>query len=131
MNTINEAFVIAVHDEILKQTLVGRVGVHLDRLESVLGRISQQIYYNQIDNIFEIAAWYGIALAKGHAFVDGNKRTALAVMLTFLEIQGIDIQYNSGLDDLMVDIVESQQDHVVLANLVAEFLCELQTKDFY
>lgn len=52
-------------------------------------------------------------------------------MLTFLEIQGIDIQYDSGLDDLMVDIVESQQDHVVLANLVAEFLCELQTKDFY
>ena len=93
--------------------------------------VNQQIYYNQIDNIFEIAAWYGIALAKGHAFVDGNKRTALAVMLTFLEIQGIDIQYDSGLDDLMVDIVESQQDHVVLANLVAEFLCELQTKDFY
>ena len=131
MNTINEAFVIAVHDEILKQTLVGRAGVYLDRLESVLGRISQQIYYNQIDNIFEIAAWYGIALAKGHAFFVGNKRTALAVMLTFLEIQGIDIQYDSGLDDLMVDIVESQQDHVVLANLVAEFLCELQTKDFY
>ena len=131
MNTINEAFVIAVHDEILKQTLVGRAGVYLDRLESVLGRISQQIYYNQIDNIFEIAAWYGIALAKGHAFVDGNKRTALAVMLTFLEIQGIDIQYDSCFDDLMVDIVESQQDHVVLANLVAEFLCELQTKDFY
>ena len=125
MNTINEAFVIAVHDEILKQTLVGRAGVYLDRLESVLGRISQQIYYNQIDNIFEIAAWYGIALAKGHAFVDGNKRTGLAVMLTYLEIQGVTIQEQTGLDDLMVDIVESQEEHELLAKIVAEFLYEL------
>ena len=125
MNTINEAFVIAVHDEILKQTLVGRGGVHLDRLESVLGRISQQIYYNQIDNIFEIAAWYGIVLAKGHAFVDGNKRTGLAVMLTYLEIQGVTIQEQTGLDDLMVDIVESQEEHELLAKIVAEFLYEL------
>ena len=122
---ITSEFVIAVHDEILHQTQVGRAGVHLDRLESVLGRVEQHIYYRQLDNIFEIAAWYGIALSKGHAFVDGNKRTALAVMLTFLEIQGIDIKYNSGLDDLMVDIVESQYNHEILSNMVAEFLYEL------
>lgn len=125
MNAINIAFVVAVHDEILRQTGVGRGGVHLERLESVLGRISQQIYYNQIDNVYEMAAWYGIALAKGHAFVDGNKRTGLAVMLTFLEIQGIDIQYDSGLDDLMVDIVESTLPHEELADRVAEFLFQL------
>ena len=125
MNTINEAFVIAVHDEILKQTLVGRAGVYLDRLESVLGRISQQIYYNQIDNIFEIAAWYGIALAKGHAFVDGNKRTGLATMLTFLEIQGVTVKDDTGLDDLMVDIVESKDAHEVLALRVSDFLFEI------
>lgn len=125
MNAINIAFVVAVHDEILRQTGVGRGGVHLERLESVLGRISQQIYYNQIDNVYEMAAWYGIALAKGHAFVDGNKRTGLAVMLTFLEIQGIDIQYDSGLDDLMVDIVESTLPREELADRVAEFLFQL------
>ena len=115
MNNINTNFVIFVHDEILYQTKVGKAGVDLGRLESVLGRVDQQIYYNQIDNAFEIAAWYGVALAKGHAFVDGNKRTGLAVMLTFLEIQGIDIQYNTGLDDLMVDIVESKLPHETLA----------------
>ena len=125
MNPINEAFVIAVHDEILKQTLVGRAGVYLDRLESVLGRISQQIYYNQIDNIFEIAAWYGIVLAKGHAFVDGNKRTGLATMLTFLEIQGVTVKDDTGLDDLMVDIVESKDAHEVLALRVSDFLFEI------
>ncbi len=91
----------------------------------VLGRIYQQIYYTQIENIYEIAAWYGIALAKGHAFVDGNKRTGLATMLTFLEIQGVGIQYDTGLDDLMVEIVESQEAHEILAEHVAEFLYQL------
>lgn len=125
MNGINLAFVVAVHDEIIRQTGVGRCGVHLERLESVLGRIDQQIYYQNIENIYEIAAWYGIALAKGHAFIDGNKRTGLATMLTFLEMQGVDIQYDAGLDDLMVDIVESRLPHELLAEQVAEFLYEL------
>ena len=125
MNNINTNFVIFVHDEIMYQTKVGKTGVDLGRLESVLGRVDQQIYYNQIDNAFEIAAWYGVALAKGHAFVDGNKRTGLAVMLTYLEIQGVTIQEQTGLDDLMVDIVESQEEHELLAKIVAEFLYEL------
>lgn len=68
---------------------------------------------------------YGIAIAKGHAFVDGNKRTGLAVMLTFLEIQGVTIKEKTGLDDLMVDIVESQDDHNILAQKVSDFLYEL------
>jgi len=130
MSTINSTFVIAVHDEILRQTGVGREGGHLDKLESVLSRIDQQMYYNQVDDLYEIAAWYGIAISKGHAFVDGNKRTGLAVMLTFLEIQGVSIQDNTGLDDLMVDIVESQstctdvgnQEYSVDLNLIANYL---------
>ncbi|HQV24278.1 MAG TPA: type II toxin-antitoxin system death-on-curing family toxin [Acinetobacter sp.] len=92
MSLINSTFVIAVHDEILKQTGVGREGCHVERLESVLSRIEQQMYYNNVGDLFEISAWFGIAIAKGHAFVDGNKRTGLAVMLTFLEIQGVSVK---------------------------------------
>lgn len=125
MSLINSTFVIAVHDEILKETGVGREGCHLDKLESVLSRIDQQMYYNNVDDLFEIAAWYGIALAKGHAFVDGNKRTGLAVMLTFLEIQGVTIKDHTGLDELMVDIVEDQDEHEKLAQRVSDFLYEL------
>lgn len=90
-----------------------------------MSRIGQQIHYNNINDLFEIAAWYGIAIAKGHAFVDGNKRTGLATMLTFLEIQGISIKDNTGLDDLMVDIVESQDPHELLALRVSDFLYEI------
>ena len=71
MSLITSTFVVAVHDEILRQTGVGREGCHLDKLESVLSRIDQQMYYNDVKDLFEIAAWYGIAIAKGHVFVDG------------------------------------------------------------
>lgn len=57
-HAITQEFVIAVHDEILRQTGIGRGGVHLERLEGVLGRIEQQIHYKQIDNIFEIRACF-------------------------------------------------------------------------
>ena len=125
MSLITSTFVVAVHDEILKKTSVGREGCHYDKLEGVLSRIDQQMYYNNVHDLFEIAAWYGIAIAKGHAFVDGNKRTGLATMLTFLEIQGVSIQDHTGLDDLMVDIVESQDDQELLALRVSDFLYEL------
>lgn len=46
MIQINAYFVSTVHDAILQQTQVGRAGCHFDRLESVLGRIEQQMYYN-------------------------------------------------------------------------------------
>lgn len=42
MSLISSTFVIAVHDEILVQTGVGRAGCHIDKLESVLNRIDQQ-----------------------------------------------------------------------------------------
>ncbi len=125
MSLINLTFVVAVHDEILRQTGVGRAGCDIGKLESVLGRIEQQMYYNQVEDLFEIAAWFGIAISKGHAFVDGNKRTGLAVMLTFLEIQGVSIQEQTGLDDLMGEIVESQEEHEILANKVSDFLYDL------
>jgi len=35
-----------------------------------------------------LAALYGVGLAKGHAFVDGNKRIAFAVMVAFLKAHG-------------------------------------------
>ena len=69
MSLISSTFVIAVHDEILLQTGVGRTGCHIEKLESVLSRIDQQMYYSDVSDIFEIAAWFGIAISKGHALL--------------------------------------------------------------
>lgn len=39
--------------------------------------------------LFEVAAAYLFHLAKNHPFVDGNKRTALAAALVFLDLNGV------------------------------------------
>ena len=47
---------------------------------------------------FEMAAAYAYHIAQNHPFVDGNKRTALAAALTFLEVNGYPMM--GGEDDL-------------------------------
>ena len=47
----------------------------------------------------EKAAKLGYALVSNHAFVDGNKRIGVYVMLTFLEMNGIPMEYEN--DDLV------------------------------
>lgn len=57
-------------------------------LESALGRPRHKWFYERAD-IFTCAAAYGFGIAKNHAFADGNKRTALVSMGTFLERNGV------------------------------------------
>ena len=42
-------------------------------------------------DIYEMAAAYAFHICRNHAFIDGNKRTALASSLVFLELNGISI----------------------------------------
>jgi death on curing protein len=56
-------------------------------LGSALVRPQNLYAYEQAD-IFVVAAAYGYGIAKNHAFIDGNKRTAFLVMFTFLKVNG-------------------------------------------
>ena len=42
-------------------------------------------------NLYEMAAAYAFHICKNHPFLDGNKRTALACALVFLEINGVSL----------------------------------------
>jgi death-on-curing protein len=53
--------------------------------------------------LFEIAGAYLFHIAKNHPFVDGNKRTALASTLTFLDLNGLSVE---GSTDELVALVE-------------------------
>lgn len=44
----------------------------------------------------EKAAKIGYSLISNHAFVDGNKRIGMYIMLTFLEINGISLNLKEG-----------------------------------
>ena len=43
-------------------------------------------------NLFQMASAYGFHLCQNHPFYDGNKRTALIAMYTFLYINGYQIK---------------------------------------
>jgi death-on-curing protein len=58
-------------------------------LESAIGRPRNKWAYESAE-LAELAAAYGYGIARNHPFVDGNKRTALLAIFTFLGINGIE-----------------------------------------
>ena len=70
-------------------------------------------------DLVEMAGAYLFHLAKNHAFVDGNKRVALAVMLYFLDFNGRRLQAGYGeVERLVLDVasgtITKEQATVVL-----------------
>jgi death-on-curing protein len=62
-----------------------------DGLESALARPAAYAHYESADLALQ-AAVLAHGIAEGQQFIDGNKRTALVAMLTFLEINGAGIK---------------------------------------
>ncbi|HYQ48483.1 MAG TPA: type II toxin-antitoxin system death-on-curing family toxin, partial [Thermodesulfovibrionales bacterium] len=52
--------------------------------------------------IFQMAAAYAFHISRNHPFVDGNKRTALASALVFLELNGVSV---SEADDKLYEVM--------------------------
>jgi len=70
----------------------GEAGLRdLGLLESALSRPRNIIAYAEKADTAALAAAYAFGIAKNHPFLDGNKRTALVVMRTFLILNGADI----------------------------------------
>ena len=80
---ISEGIAKAIHaDQIIQHG--GSTGIRDENLLSAsLARPRHLFTYGE-PNLFELAAAYGYSLAKNHPLIDGNKRTAFAVMATFL-----------------------------------------------
>lgn len=59
-------------------------------LESALARPQNLLAYSEANpSLPRLAAAYGFGIVRNHPFVDGNKRTALVVSLTFLLMNGL------------------------------------------
>lgn len=110
--------VMEIHDFILRQE-PGLLGDHgRGPLEGASARIEHGINYGGIDDVFEIAAMYAIAIARGHVFNDANKRTALVTALSYLGTQGVEIERSDALEEIMVDVAEGTLGLAELADLL-------------
>ena len=88
---------------------------------SALGSAENTWLYGRGD-LFEVAASYAFHIAEAQAFVDGNKRTAVAAALTFLTGNGIEIPI--GADEAiyraMIGIANKELDKSGLTRLFRE-----------
>lgn len=99
--------VLFIHDYVILET-GGSHGVHsLGLLESAVAR--PQASYDGKDlyaDLFTKAAALLESLARNHAFVDGNKRTAISATDSFLFANGWELDTENGeLEDYVVSVV--------------------------
>jgi len=85
---VAEQTVLNAHQEQLAEHGGGDGVRDMGLLQSALARPQNAFHYNQVNSLAKLAACYGYGIAKNHAFIDGNKRTALVVTLAFLELNG-------------------------------------------
>ena len=85
------ATVLAVHEEQIAEH-GGASGVRDHGLLSyAFDRPKNSSAYEPDGDLSRRAAAYGYGIAKNHPFIDGNKRTALVVTETFLNLNGFDL----------------------------------------
>jgi len=77
-------------------------------LEMGCTRAMNRASYEDAD-VFEIAAAYAYGIAKAHAFVDGNKRTAFVAAFTFLRLNGVSLRPDPSMGVRMMEELASGQ----------------------
>jgi death on curing protein len=85
--------VLAAHDRLLAEYGGAEGVIDLGGLEGALDRPKNLAAYGDPD-ISELTAMYAMAIAKAHAFVDGNKRTAWSTAGAFLRLNGYTLAFN-------------------------------------
>ena len=84
------AVLYAIHDEQIAEH-GGLSGLRdSNALESAIAKPQQLAYYG-IPDAADLAAAYGVGIARNHPFSDGNKRTAFVAVELFLALNGFEL----------------------------------------
>lgn len=109
--------------QVMAEATGGDVGV---RDEALLESAIENIYAT-FDGIElypskeEKAARLGFSLISNHAFVDGNKRIGIYIMLSFLELNGIKIEAtNDEVIKLGLSVADGTADYENILNWIIE-----------
>ncbi|OON38449.1 death-on-curing family protein [Izhakiella australiensis] len=126
MKWISAQEVIAFHERLLT-VLTGVQGMpEPGRAEAIIYRVQNQLYYEGVEDIHELAAMYLIAIARGHIFNDGNKRTAFFVAVAFLNRNGIRIRDEGNeLEELTVSAATGAVTTAQIAAVLRQLSCDL------
>ncbi len=112
---LGAAEVEAIHDLVLNPgELTGRA--RDKSLEGALSRVDNRLIYGMIGDVFDLAAAYGTAIATGHCFNDGNKRTTYRVMIVCLRLNGVGIAHETEeVGDMIIRLAQGLIDEEDMA----------------
>lgn len=116
----------AIHGEVLAAH-GGAAGIRDETLLESAVAAPQASMMGQplISDPIEIAAAYLFYICKNHAFVDGNKRTALAACLVFLEENGFLADRKLAINEweqFVLDVTASQLDRAATTRRLRKLL---------
>jgi len=91
-------------------------------LEAAVERPRNKVAYGE-PSLEGIAAAYAFGIAKAHAFVDGNKRTAFVTSATFLRLNGFGLRPDPldgvrAMEDLALGLMSEETFAVWLSKLM-------------
>ena len=91
-------------------------------LEAAVERPRNKAVYGE-PSLEKIAAAYAFGIAKAHAFVDGNKRTAFVASATFLRLNGFGLRPDPldgvrAMEDLASGVISEETFAVWLSKLM-------------
>lgn len=91
MKLVSSQEVIEFHDRLILRDGGVSGMADLGRADAIIHRVLNMHYYEGVTDVYDLAAVYLVAIARGHIFNDANKRTALFVAQVFLKRNGIEI----------------------------------------
>lgn len=85
---LSEPQVVRIHDRQLA-VYGGPPGLRDEGMLSSAVARPKNKWAHGVEDLADLAAAYAFGLSQNHPFVDGNKRTALVAMVTFLRLNGV------------------------------------------
>lgn len=113
MKTISKRQVLMLHEHLIEET-GGSPGLRDEGLlQSALAAPFQGFGdEDAFPSLQQKAARLAFGLVKNHPFIDGNKRIGAHVMLVFLSLNGIELEYEqSELSDLFLSVAAGDSDY--------------------
>lgn len=93
----------------------------LGLLESALARPANKWHYDGTDSLYALAGAYAFGIARNHAFIDGNKRTALLAIRAFLFRNGREFLPDEVETVTMIEgLADGRVDEELLATWIEE-----------
>ncbi len=120
MIRLSKPQVLLLHEQLIAQTGGSSALRDEGMLESALNAPFQTFSGEEMyPSLWQKAARLCFGLVKNHPFVDGNKRIGVHVMLVFLALNGMELQYTqTELSDIILQLAAGTLPSVDLLNWI-------------